>query len=111
EREFLAAIAAHLGLSEADMFRRHVRKVGARLSLQEDLRTHDCQFLRAGADGGRTCALYSVRPLQCRTWRFWASNLAGPDDWAQAAARCPGINRGSIHTAAQIRERRRATRE
>ena len=107
----IIAIAAHLGLSEADMLRRHVRQVGSRQSLKEDPLTRDCLFLRGDADGRRTCAIYAVRPVQCRTWPFWASNLATPDDWAEAAVRCPGINRGSIHTAAQIRERRDATRE
>lgn len=105
------AIAAHLGLSEQAMLARHVRRVGRRQSLKEVPTTHDCEFLRASGPGKRTCAIYAVRPMQCRTWPFWASNLASPDDWSDAACRCAGINRGTIHSLAQIRERRDATRE
>jgi uncharacterized protein len=107
----VAAIAAHLGLDEQATRARHVRQVGRRQSLKEAPVTCDCEFLRQGGAGRRTCAIYSVRPVQCRTWPFWASNLDSPDDWAEAAVRCPGINRGSIHSLAQIQERCDATRE
>ncbi|MCY2926972.1 MAG: YkgJ family cysteine cluster protein, partial [Planctomycetota bacterium] len=103
------AIAAHLGLDPKAMLARHVRQVGRRQSLKEDPATRDCEFLRSAGPGRRTCAIYSVRPVQCRTWPFWASNLASPDDWAEAACRCTGINRGAIHSLAHIRKRRDAT--
>ena len=26
----------------------------------------------------KSCSIYGVRPLQCRTWPFWPENLASP---------------------------------
>jgi Fe-S-cluster containining protein len=59
-------------------------------------------------DGGCTlcldteCAVYKVRPIQCRAWPFWAENL---DEWVwheEIATICPGINRGRLFTAVEI---------
>ncbi len=105
----IAAIAAHLGVSEKQMRRAHVRSVRGRLSLRERRDNRDCVFLAGGGNGGRTCAIYPVRPTQCRTWPFWPSNLGSPDAWARAGVRCPGINRGARFTLQQIQARRNAT--
>ena len=40
------------------------------------------------------CSIYLVRPLQCRTWPFWSSNLTSAEAWNRAAKTCPGMNRG-----------------
>ena len=37
---------------------------------------------------------YPVRPLQCRTWPFWDTNLASQSAWDRAARRCHGMNHG-----------------
>ena len=38
---------------------------------------YDCVFLKEDPERGRkTCSIYPVRPLQCRTWPFWPENLA-----------------------------------
>jgi Fe-S-cluster containining protein len=99
-------MAEHLGLSEKDFRREYVRKVGRRQSLVENRKSHDCIFLKDGK-----CSIYEVRPTQCRTWPFWASNIAEPDDWALAGMRCVGINRGKLYTPEEIRSRAYATRE
>ena len=65
----------------------------------------DCCMLQ----GGR-CRIYAVRPLQCRTWPFWSSNLASPTTWQEAAGRCPGIGRGRRWTLAEITEQRNRMR-
>jgi hypothetical protein len=109
--EEIAAVAEFLHLSEEQMRRRYVRKVGRRQSLVEQAGTNDCIFLTPAADGSRSCRIYPVRPMQCRTWPFWPSNLRDPESWAEAGVRCPGINRGPLHDAAAIEAKSRATRE
>jgi hypothetical protein len=57
---------------------------------------------RCGVNGSKGCAIYDVRPTQCRTWPFWPSNLRSPDDWNRAAQKCPGINKGKLYTFDEI---------
>jgi Fe-S-cluster containining protein len=75
-----------------------------RLSLKEKS-NYDCVFWQAG------CSVYEYRPLQCKAFPFWHSNLASPEAWEGAAAFCPGMGKGKLHTAAVINNwlaRRRA---
>ena len=105
----LAAIAEYLELSPKHMRSKYVRKVDRRMSLVERPDNRDCVFLTDGPDGRRVCRIYPVRPRQCRTWPFWPSNLVGPDDWAMTGLRCPGVNRGQLHTHDEIERQRKAT--
>lgn len=89
-------IAVQLNLSLEDCTRRYVRRVGLRLSLREQ-RGGDCVFLVRGAGGVTSCVIHPVRPTQCRTWPFWASNLNTPEAWNKAARGCPGMNVGGRH--------------
>ncbi|HDZ22705.1 hypothetical protein LCGC14_0644650 [marine sediment metagenome] len=103
--EQIAAMAEHIALDEKEFRRQYVRKVGRRLSLKEHPTTKDCIFLQP-TNGGRSCSVYPVRPPQCRTWPFWPNNLATPQTWAWAGVRCPGVNRGPVHSRDEIdRER------
>ena len=106
----VAAIARHLGLSTDETRRRYVRKVGSRVSLRERPAGKDCVFLAPAAHGTRKCRIYPIRPTQCRTWPFWKSNLASPDNWGLAGLRCGGINRGRTYSREEIEQRRDATR-
>ena len=67
----------------------------------------DCLFL----DANGRCSIYEDRPKQCRTWPFWKSNIDTPEDWSQAAMRCPGINRGELCPHEEIVEKVNKTRE
>lgn len=109
----IAAIGRHLAMPEDQVHRRYVRKVERRYSLIEQKQTRDCVFLGPMADepGTMGCRIYPVRPVQCRTWPFWASNLTSADAWAIAQARCPGINRGQLFSREEIEARVRATSE
>ncbi len=79
--------------------------MGARYSLTERA-NGDCIFLEHMPDGQRICQIYPVRPLQCRTWPFWNSNLQSERCWQQAGRMCAGIDRGKTHTYEQIEEMR-----
>ncbi len=50
-----------------------------------------CVFYQEGK-----CSVYSVRPLQCRTYPFWPENLTSAYQWKQTARECPGIGQGPI---------------
>ena len=111
--EEVERLAAHLNLTPREVLSRYCRKEGRRWTLKER-RTpqgnYDCIFLadaevdrpkrRELAAGEalplrkRGCSIYSVRPLQCRTWPFWQSNLASPEAWESASQKCPGLDRG-----------------
>ena len=104
-------IAQYLGMSLEEMSARYTRNVHGRYSLTEHNPSNNCIFVRARRDGTQTCAIYPVRPPQCRSWPFWNSNLRDPESWALAALRCPGINRGPLLCCDEIEARRRATTE
>lgn len=95
----IARMANALGIEDADAFERQfVRRVGIRKSLVE-YADGDCIFLDPQS---RRCIVYDARPVQCRTWPFWESNLASPKSWARAAKDCPGCNRGPLYSLGTI---------
>ena len=102
-------LATFLGLSADEVKETYCRKVGGRITLKEH-RTpegnYDCIFLKEqplDADAGgipvrpKTCSIYPVRPLQCRTWPFWEGNLSSPAAWEHASKRCHGMGNGHRH--------------
>lgn len=80
---------------------RFVKKVGRRKSLIE-LPNGDCIFFDRFH---RRCQIYSQRPIQCRTWPFWSSNLATQEDWENTSRSCKGCNRGEIVPLEEIQRR------
>jgi Fe-S-cluster containining protein len=96
----LARIARTTGVDVAEAKRRYCRtvRIGAftRVSLLEKPNL-DCIFWE---DGG--CSVYAARPLQCRSFPFWSSNLESQESWEAQAAACPGIGRGRLHGRARI---------
>jgi Fe-S-cluster containining protein len=102
-------IAQYLGITMDELRQRYLRRVGARTSIVEDALTKDCIFLRK-SDGKKQCAIYPVRPSQCRTWPFWPENLASFHAWNVTAGHCPGMNRGRHYSASQIEQIRKNER-
>lgn len=98
----IARIAEFLDRPDGTLDSTYVRRVGLRHSLTEHP-DGDCIFLERHG-GKSTCSIYSVRPLQCRTWPFWSDNLRSPGTWNSAARTCPGINRGKRHDFVQIEQ-------
>jgi len=97
----IARMAEGLGLGVDEFVRLHVRRVGLRRSLKE-LPGGDC-VLWGGADRG--CLVHGARPTQCRTFPFWKQHLKSRRTWDELAATCPGIGRGPLHSAKDIRKK------
>ena len=104
------ALADHFGLSRFDFRARYAKRKHGRWTLDETLRgrDYDCVFLKRDENGHGKCSVYHLRPMQCRTWPFWASNLRSERDWREAAAHCPGMKvpgepGGNFVPAEQIR--------
>lgn len=103
-REEMAKIAEFLGSENGRLGKEHVRRVGFKRSLTEKA-GGDCIFLRR--DGGEPwCAIYGVRPVQCRTWPFWSENVRSEGTWNSVADNCPGMNTGKLYTLETIQELR-----
>ncbi|MEM9166469.1 MAG: YkgJ family cysteine cluster protein [Planctomycetota bacterium] len=106
------AMAAKLGLDRAAFVERFTHDTPAGRSLRERKTRfgYDCVFLdRDAVPGKAVCGLYDARPMQCRTWPFWKSNLSGERAWQGASKGCPGIDRGERATdPAAIRAQRDA---
>jgi Fe-S-cluster containining protein len=68
---------------------------GQRLSLKEKS-NFDCVFWENG------CKVYPTRPLQCRTFPFWAAIVASPQAWEIAASGCRGMGKGCLHSREEI---------
>ena len=97
----LAEIAAVLGMPAAEFHRRFVRRLLRGLTLREKP-NYDCVLL----DAQGHCTVYEVRPLQCRTWPFWASNLQSAAEWREVSRRCPGMGQGPVYSFEQIEAKR-----
>lgn len=93
----IVAIARALCLSRAEFLERYCRKVFGDISLIEHP-NGDCVFWTP-----RGCEIYAVRPVQCRTFPFWREYVRSEAGWAAAARRCPGVGRGTLHSAIDIR--------
>jgi len=65
---------------------------GQRISLKEK-DDYDCIFWNKGG-----CTVYPYRPLQCRAYPFWDSNLPAEKVWNSLEDQCPGINRGRLNS-------------
>jgi Fe-S-cluster containining protein len=108
-QEEIKLISQYIGRTDGRLADGQLRRIGSRHSLTERP-NGDCVFLERLPDGRRICQVYPVRPLQCRTWPFWNSNLESQRSWAQAGQTCPGINCGQPHTLEQIEQTRTKTR-
>ena len=87
-------MADYLKIDIAEFYSKYTAKALGRRTLGEvrrDKKTYDCVFLVETGAGKRVCGVYPVRPVQCRTWPFWPSNLKSRRAWDAAAESCPGM--------------------
>ena len=121
-REEVGRLAEFMGIGAEQVIDRYCRVVNGHISLKESRNArgeYDCVFLkeeRVERPGDqervvqtrRSCTVYPVRPLQCRTWPFWEGNLSSPEVWNRSAQRCHGMNRGRRFTPKQVEDLRDA---
>jgi Fe-S-cluster containining protein len=119
----IGRLADYLNLPPAEVKERYCREVHGRYSLNENRNPrgeYDCVFLKEQqiehvlgdevmVQTRRSCTIYPVRPLQCRTWPFWDSNLSSPEIWEIASKRCHGMNQGRTFSREQMETLRDAT--
>lgn len=96
----LVAIAGLIGWSLDVLEARFVRRVGDRMSICEKP-NGDCAFW----ENGIGCRIYPVRPIQCRTFPFWKENISSRRQWDKLGTKCPGVGRGKVHRADDIRKK------
>lgn len=89
--------AAHLKITTREFTRRYCDKTDGWFHLKHPER--NCTFL-----DGKRCTVYEGRPAQCRTWPFWPENMS-PRAWQkEVVSFCPGIGKGKLYSADEIRE-------
>ena len=98
--EELAAIATFRQEPLGEVTQLYTRRSKGRRTLKEKA-NGDCVFF----ERGEGCTIYSVRPPQCRTWPFWDSNLATPEDWERTESVCPGSGEGELIPVEEITRR------
>lgn len=88
----ISRLSGAFGLSREEFIDRYCTRVNlgiaSRISLNEQP-NYDCVFFQEGR-----CSVYPVRPLQCRSYPFWANIVETPQAWQNEASHCPGINIG-----------------
>ena len=104
--EDIETLAQALQLDVDTFEHRYVRRVGVRKSLVE-FPGGDCVFFDTEK---RHCSVYQARPLQCRTWPFWDSNIESPKAWKQTCQKCPGSGQGTLYSVEKILEQAAAMR-
>ena len=98
--EELEAIAKFLGQPLRQVRELYSRRARGRRSLRERA-NGECVFW----DREKGCTIYPVRPPQCRTWPFWESNVATPEDWERTCRVCPGSGAGEVIPVEEITRR------
>jgi Fe-S-cluster containining protein len=97
-RRDVAAISEHLGVAE-DEFLETYCSTSSDGWIHLTMTPDDCPLL----DKEGRCRVYPVRPKQCAAWPFWTENLE-PAVWhGPVADCCPGVGRGRLYTAQEIR--------
>lgn len=103
--EEVTAIAEYRQESEEEIREVYSRATPRGRTLREKA-NGDCVFF----DRKKGCTIYPVRPRQCRTWPFWESNVATPEDWKETCSVCPGAGQGDLISSEEIVHRMRVIR-
>ena len=98
--EELAKLAKFRGDRASEFAAVYTRSARGHRTLREKA-NGDCVFYEAG----RGCTVYAVRPLQCRTWPFWGTNLRSEAAWQRTEGQCPGSGQGELIPVEEITRR------
>jgi len=74
-----------LNIAEEEFLKKYTRLVKGRVSLIEK-QNYDCVFLK-----DKRCLIYAERPVQCKTFPFWPSNMHSEKEWKDYQKSCPGM--------------------
>lgn len=89
-------LAKHFGLGTREFTARYCEKEDGYWKLRDF--TKACLFLR-----DKKCGVYEARPTQCRTWPFWPENMSAKAWDKEVVQFCPGVGKGKVWTAAEVR--------
>lgn len=103
DEDEIQEIADHLDKPVGEIRLFHTRLIRGRASLVE-YQNGDCTFFDSEK---RQCKVYPVRPIQCRTWPFWTSNIDSPETWKKTCDYCPGSGEGKFFSLEEIEEKAR----
>lgn len=92
-------IRAYLQLSQGWFRRRYLQRLVDGEQVLAPGSDERCIFL----DARGKCRIYTVRPIQCRTYPFWPELVDSAAAWNREARRCEGINQGSVIAHSTIR--------
>ncbi len=99
----IQAMADKMQMTRDEFSAKFIRKVGKQFSLME-YDNGDCILLDPVK---RTCLVYQARPIQCRTWPFWDSNLQNKKAWKATCNVCPGSGTGKLYSFDEIEVQRK----
>jgi Fe-S-cluster containining protein len=91
----IEVIAASTHLHVDQFKRQYLYPFKDSFSIKEDKQGR-CLFFNEG------CTIYTIRPLQCRTFPFWFCNLRSEKRWRHIKRQCPGIGSGRLYTRSEI---------
>jgi uncharacterized protein len=91
----IRVLADFLKISASGLTRMHLRPIASGFSIAEEA-DGACRFYDQG------CRIYPVRPLQCRTYPFWFSQMRLIRHWEKARRQCPGIGTGTLYSRTHI---------
>lgn len=86
----IEGMAMALQIPVTDFKRKYIRHRDNRMALIERKvapNEYACIFLK-----DKKCQVYQNRPIQCRTFPWWPSNLKSEESWKLTAEECEGIN-------------------
>ena len=99
-RKDLEMLCIHFGLTPLEFVKKYGRWVtyyeGKMVLALKEEKNYDCVLWDKG------CSAYESRPVQCRTYPFWAWMIQDKRTWDECGADCPGINRGRVWSKEEI---------
>lgn len=91
----IGPIADQLNISNGQCITKYLFPYKDSFSIREDAQGR-CLFFED------ECAIYSVRPFQCRSFPFWFDNVRSELRWAKIQRQCPGIGKGRWYSKEEI---------